>query len=1056
MVCSDTLFDKLVETILAGVETPGSDLVSLIQTIGTISRTVGYRMGRFLERLVPLFIGFCGSSNPEDNEDEDEKANELREYSFPGLESFVVYCPREISSKSEELMHLGLSFMCYDPNYQYDEEDDEEMEVDEYSDEDYGSDDDDSSWKVRKAAVRLISAIISSRADALYVLYDELVDGLISRFKEREENVRLDIISAFTNLVSTTQDPSKISESERYGLERGFPNLSKMKVNGGLERQNSQESRLQSKIPSLLKAIYKQLASSSIKTKSAVFVLLQTLVKTLPGTFYNDLSGLFDLSYKSLDEKNQTLKLDALYFMRLAIENHQYQIMESPSLVKSIIPKIIPSVNEDWYKIIAEALRVIGTVIIVIRSEDSLKEKIIDTELKGLTSSLYNSIVPRLEALDIDQEIKDCAIHVSGQLVAYLGDHLEKAETENILNILKLRLDNEVTRISSLRSMIFISQSPLQIDLSSILADVLTNVAMFLKQQSRLLKQTCLKTLNAILISSSSSSKDFFSEALMNPILKELASLINDSDLSLAKDALKVSVVVFNCFPESAKSINEIIFPKATQLAFSPLLQGSCQQALIDFFQTFVVHKVEGMSFEDTLKSLTSQSLQDLPRQSIINLAKCIAGICLKSDAKSRDKSVKKFSKDIQEGDHAEKHLALLCLGELGQQLDISTSSDLKDLILSCFGGEQEDIKMAGAFALGHLAVGNVSLYLPTVLHSVDTTTQHPHQYFLLVALKEMIMVYANLNLQFLEYIDHVLPGLIVHCKSEEEGVRSMVSECIGALLIMHGDKIIEPLLNVLENLEDKFSRRSISTSIRHFLSRHAQKVDCSLSIQDVLTSSRMDSLLSLLSDSDLEVQRSALLMVNAAIRHQADLIRGKLRESVVPILFNIMQFKQERVVDLGPFKHKVDDGLPLRKAALVSIESIIDVVPGYLDINHFISKLVPRLSDKDEIKMQSHQILSKICSYAPSSLVGSLDLFIDPLLKTISKNPSKDGQAGPEIERAIDLIRSGVKVVVLINKIQEANVNRNWVDFVEKVKANDNVNTMFNEIEKDDSNSSF
>ena len=42
VVCSDVLFDKLVKTILLGVETPGSDLVSLIQTIGTISRTVGY------------------------------------------------------------------------------------------------------------------------------------------------------------------------------------------------------------------------------------------------------------------------------------------------------------------------------------------------------------------------------------------------------------------------------------------------------------------------------------------------------------------------------------------------------------------------------------------------------------------------------------------------------------------------------------------------------------------------------------------------------------------------------------------------------------------------------------------------------------------------------------------------------------------------------------------------------------------------------------------------------------------------------------------------------
>ena len=314
----------------------------------------------------------------------------------------------------------------------------------------------------------------------------------------------------------------------------------------------------------------------------------------------------------------------------------------------------------------------------------------------------------------------------------------------------------------------------------------------------------------------------------------------------------------------------------------------------------------------------------------------------------------------------------------------------------------------------------------------------------------------SNLNLQFEEYNNDVLPGLIVHCKSEEEGVRSMVSECLGALLLMHGDKIIESLLGVLENPEDKYSRRTILTSIRHFLSRYAQKVDASLDIEAVLTTSRMDSLLSLLSDSDLEVQRSALLTINAAIRHQSNLIRLKLRDSVVPVLLEIILFKKERVLDLGPFKHKVDDGLPLRKAALVCIESIIDVIPGYLDINLFVSKLIPCLSDKDEIKMQSHQILSKICGYAPSSLIGSLDSFIDPLLKTISKNPSKDGQCGPEVERAIDLIRSGIKVVALINRIQEANVNRNWVEFVEKIKANESVKTMFIEFAKGDNNYNF
>jgi cullin-associated NEDD8-dissociated protein 1 len=79
VVCSDSLFDTLVETILSRVDSSKEDVPSLIQTIGIISRTVGYRMGRYLNRLVPMFIRFCGSSSVEDyDEDEDQKLNELR------------------------------------------------------------------------------------------------------------------------------------------------------------------------------------------------------------------------------------------------------------------------------------------------------------------------------------------------------------------------------------------------------------------------------------------------------------------------------------------------------------------------------------------------------------------------------------------------------------------------------------------------------------------------------------------------------------------------------------------------------------------------------------------------------------------------------------------------------------------------------------------------------------------------------------------------------------------------------------------------------------------
>ena len=54
-------------------------------------------------------------------------------------------------------------------------------------------------------------------------------------------------------------------------------------------------------------------------------------------------------------------------------------------------------------------------------------------------------------------------------------------------------------------------------------------------------------------------------------------------------------------------------------------------------------------------------------------------------------------------------HLSLLCVGELGRQIDLGQDADpvmLKDLIVSCFDSTFEATKSAAAYALGHLAVG--------------------------------------------------------------------------------------------------------------------------------------------------------------------------------------------------------------------------------------------------------------------------------------------------------------------------------------------------------------
>jgi hypothetical protein len=83
-----------------------------------------------------------------------------------------------------------------------DENEEEEEEEEEEEDEGgFGSDDDDKSWKVRKAAVRVVAAVIAARPEIVNQILDSCALELVSRFKEREENVRLDVLACFSSLL---------------------------------------------------------------------------------------------------------------------------------------------------------------------------------------------------------------------------------------------------------------------------------------------------------------------------------------------------------------------------------------------------------------------------------------------------------------------------------------------------------------------------------------------------------------------------------------------------------------------------------------------------------------------------------------------------------------------------------------------------------------------------------------------------------------------------------------------------------------------------------------
>ena len=81
-----------------------------------------------------------------------------------------------------------------------------------------------------------------------------------------------------------------------------------------------------------------------------------------------------------------------------------------------------------------------------------------------------------------------------GQLLANAGDSLT-GQLSQCLPIFLDRLKNEITRLTTVRAVIMIAESPIHIDLSLLLNDSIPLLSSFLRKNHRALKLTTLSCL---------------------------------------------------------------------------------------------------------------------------------------------------------------------------------------------------------------------------------------------------------------------------------------------------------------------------------------------------------------------------------------------------------------------------------------------------------------------------------------------------------------------------------------------------------------------------------
>lgn len=88
----------------------------------------------------------------------------------------------------------------------------------------------------------------------------------------------------------------------------------------------------------------------------------------------------------------------------------------------------------------------------------------------------------------------------------------------------------------------------------------------------------------------------------------------------------------------------------------------------------------------------------------------------------------------------------------------------------------------------------------------------------------------------------------------------------------------------------------------------------------------------------------------------------------------------------MGPFKHTVDDGLDIRKAAFECMYTLLDTCLDRLDIFEFLNHLEHGLKDHYDIKMLTYLMVARLAQLVPSAVLQSMNFLLDiNILETIA-----------------------------------------------------------------------
>ncbi|KKY27915.1 putative cullin binding protein [Phaeomoniella chlamydospora] len=1025
----------------------------LIATIGSLARSAPRKIGPYLKTLAPFVLSALSEQEieemAEDTDDtvNDGEADELRETALVALECLIGSCGEEMQPYAVDAVSASLRYIKYDPNMA--ESDDEDMggtqdadsddgiteeaededQYDDFEEEESFSDVDDISWKVRRCAAKVIYVLISGSITLDdKTTYHQIAPALIARITtEREENVKIEILSGLTALIRKTGQVAVVLETQTNGDLASSPpsrkrrrqsstaSLEDFDLKGLISAKAASppivtsspsagpQSDLAALLPRMVSNIRKLWKTATLSLKQAAIVILKTTASVRNGALADFLQNIEDLVADSLKPSASafssssgttsssatpaSLQIEALSLLTTVTETNATSVLLP--FVIALIPSINTTVRDRNYKVSGEALLAIESII---KSLTPPRLPTTDHDQAMQLEKLYEVVLDRVTDNNADLEVRHRGIQVFGVLLARTsatklisGDHRAKG-----LQILAERVKNETTRLSGARAIAFIAEcaSPENPIVPGWIREVSIELGSQLRKSDRALRGSCLDALKSLALNPFTAEQ--FDTATIKDLSVLLVPLLTVNDLHLLTPALIILAKIIPSAPEAIVDANLI---KALEgVAMAPLVGAPLKAYLL-------VVKVIGEKGQGgpILKALLGVGIGG----DINVVGRAIGTLVVFADS-GVGVGVPDFLNELNTTqDVARQCLALAVLGEIAFRAGVKSPVE-PDVFIKSLTSEHDKVRLAAACALGSAGANNIPLYLPLILGKLGESSTN--DYLLLHALKELLQHPDSVAAEVAPYADQLWKKLFAASDSEDS--RAVGAECIGKLALIEPATYVPQLQNYLEN-PNAIIRGTVMTAFRYTLA------DTSESYNNLLRSSIIPFLTTMLHDSEIANRRIAVTTLNSAIHNKTAFILPELGQLLPPVIED-SNIKPEliRVVSFGPFKINVDDGLDLRKACYETFYALLDhpVSLTYLTPLILFPRIVASVPDDQDVRTLGLLMLNKLIPLSHAEILQTLPALAEKFRSVLSQKP-KENAVKQEIEKMNEAARGIIKV---------------------------------------------